>query len=72
LACGATPSDRPDRGCCIAGGQDHKGIDLQGKHHLRISGNLAAVQVCGWSSLASYDSGQAGASLHGSGFYAGG
>ncbi|MEV5432778.1 hypothetical protein [Streptomyces sp. NPDC052701] len=56
----------------IVGGQDRKGIDLRGMHYLRVSGNLAAVQVCGWSSLASYDSGQAGASLHGSGFCAGG
>ncbi|MFF9869715.1 hypothetical protein ACF1G0_30695 [Streptomyces sp. NPDC013953] len=56
----------------IVGGADRKGIDLHGKHYLRVWGNLAAVQVCGWSSLDSYNSGQAGASLHGSGFCAGG
>ncbi|MFD7626571.1 hypothetical protein ACFV7Q_11125 [Streptomyces sp. NPDC059851] len=66
------PGDRTWIDVNIVGGKDRKGIDLRGKHYLRISGNLAAVQVCGWSSLAAYDSGQAGASLHGTGFCPGG
>ncbi|MFF5444465.1 hypothetical protein [Streptomyces sp. NPDC012888] len=67
-----SPGDRAWIDVNIVGGKDRKGMDLHGKHYLRISGNLAAVQVCGWSSLASYDSGQAGASLHGGGFCPGG
>ncbi len=57
----------------IVGGADRKGIDLRGHfHYLRVSGGLTGIQVCGWGSLASYESGQAGAPLHGGGFCAGG
>ncbi|MFF7892518.1 hypothetical protein ACFZDI_11545 [Streptomyces sp. NPDC007907] len=67
-----SPGDRAWIDVNIVGGADRKGIDLRGKHYLRVSGSLFAVQVCGWSSLDSYHSGQTGASLHGSGLCAGG
>ncbi|MEE1763916.1 MULTISPECIES: hypothetical protein [unclassified Streptomyces] len=49
----------------IVAGTDRKGIDLQGKHYIRTSGDLFAVEVCGWKSLESYTSGNTGVPLHG-------
>ncbi|MET9833693.1 hypothetical protein ABZ078_31320 [Streptomyces sp. NPDC006385] len=49
----------------VVGGTDRKGIDLQGKHYLQVSGPVWALQVCGWKSLASHAAGNEGWSLHG-------
>lgn len=61
------PGDRTWLDVNIVGGADRKGIDLQGKHFITVSGSTSAVHVCGWKSEASYNDGNEGLDLHGSG-----
>ncbi|WP_228973210.1 hypothetical protein [Streptomyces sp. DH12] len=46
-------------------GKDRKGIDLQGKHYIKVGGDVFTMTVCGWKSQASYQSGARGLALHG-------
>ena len=48
----------------IVAGTDRKGIDLRGMHYIKVRGDLGAVQVCGWPSLASVPTTK-GLPLHG-------
>ncbi|HZG06545.1 MAG TPA: hypothetical protein VE546_23725 [Streptomyces sp.] len=49
----------------VVAGTDRKQIDLQGKHYIRVYGDLFAIEVCGWKSLDSFASGNVGLALHG-------
>jgi hypothetical protein len=62
-----TPGDRVWMDVNIVGGADRKGIDLQGKHYIRVYGDLGAVHVCGWKNEASYFDNNDGLDLHGTG-----
>ncbi|AXE83369.1 hypothetical protein [Streptomyces sp. Go-475] len=61
------PGDRVWLDINVVGGRDRKGIDLQGKHFIVVSGDVFALKVCGWKSLASHDAGNTGVTLHGTG-----
>ncbi|MFK0252814.1 hypothetical protein [Streptomyces sp. NPDC090445] len=60
-----TPGDRVWTDVNIVGGEDRQGIDLLGKHYIRVHGDLGSVSVCGWKSYDSYKAGNRGAALHG-------
>jgi hypothetical protein len=62
-----TPGDRVWLDVNIVGGTDRKGIDLQGKHYIRVNGNLGAIHVCGWKNAKSFEDGNEGLDLHGVG-----
>lgn len=62
-----TPGDRVWMDINIVAGGDLKGIDLQGKHYITVSGLIGSVHVCGWKSEASYLAGNEGLDLHGRG-----
>ncbi|MFC9910291.1 hypothetical protein [Streptomyces sp. NPDC059862] len=58
------PGDRVWIDINIVAGTDRKGIDLRGMHYIKVRGDLGAVEVCGWPSLASVPTTK-GLPLHG-------